>query len=680
MTPTARAGPSPIARELQAGLALVAFVRIFVCLLLFGVVQSGCASHTTDLTRPIMVDRAKLTDRTVVEALAAYHGKQDREELKKWLDPVRTVMVFFTLSSYGEYPFEIRSLAEVLQQSSENPYGWIYLGMFLALQHRTDAAIEATWEGIRQLDAMRQRDPRVFALVADFYVAGLLNLGIYYNSYNSLERYGDALQSLEKIDESTLNAFQRLAYYWISAQTFSGLRNTAKADTLLKASLTITDAQLARVPHSTRDRYPQYFNPERRSASWQHLDGLLALDRGDFVAAQKAFRAAIAKYPKMWEAHYSLSNALVAAGMFEAARGALRELLEKTPNDGYFRSEVLYFSLGNIDAAEKRLDDAIAHYQAAINLAQERAQEYCMGLQDLKLDPATSVGRLLQRTLEPANESFAEAENNLANMYFDKFRRGDFTGEKLKEVARLIEKLYRRAAANETYRARHVAIANLARFYWYKQQYDVFLMEMQRAVRLRPGDVRTLEQLFYLSDAVDDVKVTISGFAIVIDTLLELGISERGSQLFFETMIRRMRERLEAFPESLGQARALSRLYFLSGDTVKNQHLLQETVNTAPTALFVLVGLARLEIERDSGGFGKARDLLDRAIATGTSPSGLYTEDIDRRDAFYLRARVRTKQGEYEGAREDFEQTLKISPDWSPAKLGLRSLPLGASR
>jgi tetratricopeptide (TPR) repeat protein len=173
--------------------------------------------------------------------------------------------------------------------------------------------------------------------------------------------------------------------------------------------------------------------------------------------------------------------------------------------------------------------------------------------------------------------------------------------------------------------------------------------------------------------APDDRELAAKVYSVLLDALARLGPLEQTDQSFGAELAA-MRQTLEqgnAGPES---RRALGRLYLLRGELPAARSLYEEAGASFPQAAWPLVGLARLALDAPAPDLQEADRLLALAFGLPANQEGGAWSVPDRRDAFYLRGKVKTAAGDFTGAQADFNKALEISPSWEPAALGLAYL------
>lgn len=630
---------------------------------------SGCSSfNTTEIVRPLGVDR--VLRESDLEKLEADFAKTQPPN-RYWAQITQDSILFYSVQKYRDYLFHIPDLEKALRQFPDNPYGWIYLGIYLALQHQPGAAIQATEEGITRLRSASV-DRRPPAGYEQLYQVAVLNVAL----YNLIQdRPNNALVSLGRIDDpSKLDAFRRLAYQWSLSWASSGARRPEEAQRALEFAKKMTQDQLdtAGAGYTAPLRYPQYFTSTGRGAGNAFLEGTLAMDEGDLATAQKAFETAILSNPAMLEAYFGRYQALLAQGKIDDAREQLNRLLHYLPDKSFYRREVLLYSLGNLELDADRLDAAIEAYQGAIKEADERTDAYLKSPEWDRIDRRSLAGRIIAATLDPKTQGYPEAENNYAYAIVERVERGSVANpeEQLKTAEFFLEK----ALANPAYRTRYFSYANLARLKLKQGDWDAFLKNSASAIAANRYYLFAVRQLMNGAAEWQDLEQAAKGYTLAFDALT-IASEARPVIEGFSMELKAARMRLEAGPAGRERTRALLRLYTVTGESVTQRALLANLSLGARSESYVELGLARQDLER--GDLSAAERRLGRALEQPAVDGPV--PDVDRRDALLLRARVhaqrctREKVCNEEAFRSDLDAARSITPDWAPADLRRRA-------
>lgn len=651
-----REASTDMRRILRTAIVLV----VSACLL-------GCGTfHTTEIMRPMVID-SELEDEAELQAIEQLiaSGKGERSI---WLKATKWAIQSVGIYKYDGHRYQLVDLADVLDRKPENPHGWIYLGMHLMLQRQAEAAIEATEQGIRALQETRPAAVPDQAFIRQLHSVGVLNVAL---CNLVLERFDLAYATLSRLQNpESLDPFRKVAYHWIAVQALSALKKTTDARKELQSAKAIKlDPESKEAKRHTFD-YPQYFEdqatgPSRRTSEL-YLEGMIALDESKPDDARERFEAAIAANPDMWEAHFGLVRALLAAREIDAARKELQLLAAKLPPTGFLRREIVYFALGNLERDENNLEAASAAYENAIAEAIQRADGYFNYFPFADLKPEAPASSIIARTLDPRRKGYPEAENNLGNTILALVERQELRG-KIDRVAALekAEGLLRRAAGNPTYRTPHIARTNLARAYHLQGDSAKSIEQAALALQCAPQYLPAVRFLLDAAAEIPNLEEAAPAYAIAFDAL-SLSRYAIGRDPSLMLVVKSARERLEKGPLQRERSRALSRLYILTQEWSIGLDLLTASQNQVPMSISTALGMARLEFSK--GNITAADTWLDIALAEPSHESGPAAE-IDRRDAHYVRSLVRLKQGNQVAARSEIDLARARWPGWTPGPI-----------
>jgi tetratricopeptide (TPR) repeat protein len=218
---------------------------------------------------------------------------------------------------------------------------------------------------------------------------------------------------------------------------------------------------------------PTFFTPE------SHVNvGKLLQERNFYAEAANFFNTALQLQPEYAPAYHAMGNLLIAQGDVEAV-AQLYNQAELVDFDLIKAKQ--YNDLGVACIHQSKLDEAIAHFQKAIQIQPDYADAHC------------NLGNtfLRQRNLRDAIICFQEALNidpNFEEVYYN-------LGTSLAEVDRLDEAITFLHAAIEINPSFADAHYNLASALVKLNQRDLALMAYQRALELRPAYVQTHSNL-----------------------------------------------------------------------------------------------------------------------------------------------------------------------------------------
>lgn len=626
---------------------------------------------THDLRRPLIVDLSrfpsKAEDVRAFAALARGLGPEGYGKVYDSLGPTRRAISSFLLNKYGpaENVTNIRLSAKAIHELPSNGFAWTQLGAALALMNQPRAAIAATERSLRLLDGLPIGEP---GGLAELRTVSLLNLASF--------RLGEeepalTLEALHQLDPEALNPFHRLAAEWSKAQAHADLGESAEARAALARAAAIPplDSLLKEVgPNiaTLKTAYPQYFR--LRPASHLYVQGLVSLAEGDAAAAVAALTEAEQQRRGLFEISFSLANALLAAGDPKLAATKLRlleEAVEKQPSR-FFRRERIAFNRGNVYRVLDDPQQAAVAYGRAIVLVEKRAADFKRLLdRELTDDIYPYLDKKRREAIAPVIDPiltddaaiFSEAYVNRGIAY--------------RELGRLdeAEADLRKALENDTYRTPHVVHANLARLYWQKGQPEAGLAEMAQALAARPDYQEGLAGLHAFASKATDPEDAARASSILIDALSRLGpfdyVEER-----FGPWLAEMRTRLTSAEEGPEARRALGRLYLLT-DEEAAWTFYDQASRDFPEAAWPLVGLSLLGLEKRRTDPEQVAGWVTTAVARQEGSAKEPWADADRRDAYYLQARLLVDRGDLAGARDLFSKALAISPGWGPAASGL---------
>jgi len=265
---------------------------------------SGCVFSTSDIRRPLVVDR--VPEETDTLTSLAGNGVT-KEDIQKSLAFTRTDVERFDVKKYGHGTnlLGLERAGKALSQFPQNPYAWIQLGADLALMNQMDAAVAASEKGLALIAHTGDKEAKELAPLETI---ALLNLA----SFNlTIGNYEDASNALQKLKPpSSSDPIRRLAYYWTSAQVLSALGETDEAREALRLAREVRPFELNNGDNEQRFDYPQYFDKTMWTGNSLYIEGLISLDERDYQTAITKLRESEKQDARLWESSFALANAL----------------------------------------------------------------------------------------------------------------------------------------------------------------------------------------------------------------------------------------------------------------------------------------------------------------------------------------------------------------------------------
>lgn len=163
-----------------------------------------------------------------------------------------------------------------------------------------------------------------------------------------------------------------------------------------------------------------------KSAEVFHMLGTLLYDQGKFSKAIRSFKRALEFDPSFTDASIGLSIILNDLGRYEEGKKVFEEaqlmLAHKNAEEDPYVNEKLalkHDELGELYSQFKRIPEAIAQYEAALELS-SRKPELMMKIVEchMKLEDSETAIRLLKELLEEYPE-FSGARNRLGKAYYE---------------------------------------------------------------------------------------------------------------------------------------------------------------------------------------------------------------------------------------------------------------------
>jgi predicted CXXCH cytochrome family protein len=221
-------------------------------------------------------------------------------------------------------------------------------------------------EGTQRLaNAVAKESPRsgafYFELGQAYADANSHDLAI--NMYQeTLKRMGDYWPALHRLGLSLMRAGRPEA-----AVDYLERASNKSTEGTVHSELGLLYRQLGRVPDALRALKKAVKVDPRFPPAHHNLGGLL-LDSGDLKAAEESFREAIRLQPDLAASHASLGRLLMNRSDFVEARFHFaRAIREAEKGDAAFIDA--HMALGGMDELDSRLNEAIGHYRAVIDVA-----------------------------------------------------------------------------------------------------------------------------------------------------------------------------------------------------------------------------------------------------------------------------------------------------------------------
>lgn len=654
-----------------------------LCCLIVLAAFTGCTFNSQDLYRPLAPEGIPHKEEPLDRYLEAYAeaAARDSEALQRSLKKTHKAWDYFDIQKWDS-PFaslDTERLLVALDSHEDNPFAWHMLAMYFAIQHRMDAAIDASQEGLQRISDLRRRGPSdPEALFGDLEVRTRINLALYHVAAGN---HWTAIEVLEDIPEpQTLDPFSRLAFYWITSLAFSGAGDESAALAALGVAREISAEPTAAFESADELDYPQYSEAERREAMNRLLEGLIALDSERPRDAIGPLEAAAAQDPKNWDARLALASAYLLSGNVPAARETIERLAKDSPNKKLFRREKLEYNRGNIAYAAalehlSREDDAKAretgraelaaaeeHYLEAIEIVEGRSEKYLNKYRGALADRRETIhGRLLEKTLKP--ETFPAAQNNLGNVYRTRMN----LAPDPERFDRLAQQRYERAIESTSATGGLLPRFNLARLHLERGRGREAFETMQSTLAASPESFDALWVLEEILEDTDDYELRLAAFGLLLDTL-ELHMVPAMEEPRVIRLLDALEPALANEPADAEWNLLRARIAGLRGENDRSKALLQEM----GSALRPSVELARLALhEAATDAFRDYERELSEALENPPSgPTALI------RDTHYIRGLLRLELGEDDAAREDFAMALELDESFPPAILFTELLDL----
>ena len=358
-------------------------------------------------------------------------------------------------------------------------------------------------------------------------------------------------------------------------------------------------------------------------------------------------------------------------------RAQLRLGKGELPLDKSGGTSKIDFAMGNLYFDLGSFNDATNAYRRAIERAQSRVirhrSQIAAWKQVWKLPkPGSPAERIIDMTVEGGSGVFSEAYNNLGNALAKRWSKSTNSAERA-NLAEGVVSAYILALANSHYPTPNLPLANLAEFFFRSERPGDFLDVMAEALRVKPDHVITVSRMLELAHQLPDLTNAARGYSIAFDALITTGESPQDVEAIAR-LLPELQKRLLSQPGNEDAVRALGRLYLAAKDVHAARQVYEGAAKRFPLADWYWVGLSRIEIDR-KGDLENAEKWLTKAISSRGADKPPIWVVVDARDAHFLRATLRERKGDVEGARSDLESALALSHDWLPAKSMLQILP-----
>jgi tetratricopeptide (TPR) repeat protein len=614
-----------------------------IALALASLAGSGCTLGTHDIHGPLVVDELPAKDARFFHctdyAISLARVAWGYSQIHKYDDE-------------GNYR-NLERDASAITFCPDNAFAWIILGSDLALLQQANLAITATVEGQNRLPSWQQaRQPRY---VSQLRFVALLNLA----DYNiELGDYGAALDALNEVEKpENLDAFRRLAFYFRATEARVGLKDEKAAREMLDLARGVRQDELDQLSLWAQINYPQYFSRGIREAHYAYLEGQIKLAAGNPHEAKTALEEAIAKYPQLWEAHFALANAYLDEQDFESAARRYEELLRIMKEKMVIRTERISFNLGTAYYEQHKWSLAATSFKRAVDIVKYRSRRFRKHVKRMlrERDPALLVRSVVGPGLEQAAEIFPEAYNNLGNCHVQLWLQ-DHRESELMDAEKAVKEALKSSQYDESY----VAHANLGRVYWYRQRYDLYLAEMDLALTLTPSYREALDDLYGKSEELNPGQ-RVTAYNALLDALVGNGPRKYVSERFGDWL-----DKIESFVDANTSvpmaARGKAKVLYLRSRDVAALDIYNDS-GTAEDSVWKAVGKAQLEWSTQTGNKAEIEGLLSRAIDEMEHGRKKVTWTLaDVRNAYLLRATLRSASGDKLGANSDSAKAEKAIP------------------
>lgn len=488
---------------------------------------AGCTtSYAPDVGQPLPVATIPSRGEQLAE-IAPYFPGVPEAVLRSSLGSSLSASRSFPLYRRNEWSsfFRVGSLVESINLVPDNPFAWVQLGAYLALNHHTDGAILATQRG---LDLIAEKCPADTCPDAfrRLWATASINLA---NYLGDTERPLEGLAALETVDPAELSPFERIAYSWQSVIARSAAGDIEGA----RAALAAAEAEPPLPPDGAPSySYRQYFGDERKAVEI-YLAAVVADAAGEAEEAERKAKEAIERDDELWDAYLLLTSIQYERKDYDSAIRTLDALLQENPTEkDMFRLERIYFNLGNaylgnLDLAHaeeqftkaeelvrKRFERGRQQtwYSSVFELSRDRAARGTGNPSSSEVDEPAAATRFYLDALAATSPFYADACNNLGSVYEqrgDAAEKGSLTQRT--EYAKA-EAQWRQALRDQNWPRRHLAYGNLARIYVKTGRLSAAAEAADAALDLDPFNIVPLQALLDLSNtgaprAVDAAQI-----------------------------------------------------------------------------------------------------------------------------------------------------------------------------
>lgn len=272
----------------------------------------------------------------------------------------------------------VSRLHQAMELNPADPFAPCLLGAYFALHHELAAAVDATEESLRLLQAIEGK-PVEGSPLTDLHLRCGINLARYRLLLGDAEGALDELAELPPL-ELAQSSLVRKAFWWVSAlalidvgDTRTGRRALAEAmsiDTLadLKAAGAWSDLSAESYD------YPQYF--QWAGVVEQYLDALLLWEEGRQSEAIETLYPAVERWRKFYDARLALGIFLLDTGRLDDGLRVLEELRDARVQGKVMRPEAITYNLAIAQERRGETGEAAALYQDALRQAEERDCRY----------------------------------------------------------------------------------------------------------------------------------------------------------------------------------------------------------------------------------------------------------------------------------------------------------------
>jgi len=479
-------------------------------------------------------------------------------------------------------------------------------------------------------------------------------------------------------------------------------------ETIAGPTLVLTELRAGRVEKAA-EVAASLIKLDANNPLYQTLFGVVQVAQRDYVGAETAFRAALARDPEFAAATRDLAKLYLATGRTDDAKKVYGDLLSKKPDDG-----AALLGLADIALTEKKWSEAVDHINRARTAKPNdpAAGIKLVNVYELRNDwnnARTVAGDLVAQFPQDVNVQIAQAIAFLGS--------GD-----TKSAISSYKRAYEIAPNSIPILSRYVALLTSAK------EFREARTVLQEAVAREPRNASLKGDLIRAEAEVDGLDAALAkAHELAKDdpdnniydlvsaelyekagrprdavALLEAAIAARPSDDGLTTVLSRLyistgdltkaeavlTRRLAAEPKSLTVRAALARLYLTIGRTDDAKKSYDELLSQRPTDVAALLGLAEIAVAQKK--WSEATDYITRARAAApTDPApglllvnmyGLqqdwkhatsaatelvtqFPENVAVLDA---QGRVQIAAGDTDGALSTYKHAHELSPDYKP--------------